>query len=110
VNALQSASSVVIQKSTREGFGLTVTEALWKGTPVVASSTGGIPLQIRDGENGFLVEAGDKKGFARRIAQLLRDPDLADEMGQKGRELVREKFLITRLVSDYLDLVNDLIK
>jgi len=110
VNALQSASSVVIQKSIREGFGLTVTEALWKGTPVVASSTGGIPLQIRDGDNGFLVEANDKKGFAQRIVQLLRDPDLADEMGRKGKELVREKFLITRLVSDYLDLVNDLIK
>lgn len=110
VNALQTASSVVIQKSTREGFGLTVSEALWKGTPVVVSNIGGIPLQIGDGENGFLVEANDKKGFAQRIVQLLKDPRLAEEMGKKGKEMVREKFLITRLVSDYLDLLNHLIK
>jgi trehalose synthase len=110
VNALQTASSVVIQKSAREGFGLTVSEALWKGTPVVVSNIGGIPLQIGDGENGFLVEANDKKGFAQRIVQLLKDPKLAEEMGKKGKEMVREKFLITRLVSDYLDLLNHLIK
>jgi trehalose synthase len=110
VNALQTASSVIIQKSTREGFGLTVSEALWKGTPVVASNTGGISLQISDGENGFLVEANDKKGFAQRIVQLLKDPRLAEEMGKKGKEMVRERFLITRLVSDYLDLLNHLIK
>ncbi len=110
VNALQTASSVIIQKSTREGFGLTVSEALWKGTPVVASNTGGISLQISDGENGFLVEANDKKGFAQRIVQLLKDPKLAEKMGKKGKEMVREKFLITRLVSDYLDLLNHLIK
>ncbi|MGB2979719.1 MAG: glycosyltransferase [Candidatus Zixiibacteriota bacterium] len=110
VNALQRVSAVIIQKSTREGFGLTVTEALWKGTPVVASDIGGIPLQISDGGNGFLVEANDKKGFAQRIVQLLKDPRLAEEMGKKGKEMVREKFLITRLVSDYLDLLNHLIK
>ncbi|MCK4428721.1 MAG: glycosyltransferase, partial [candidate division Zixibacteria bacterium] len=67
VNALQRVSAVIIQKSTREGFGLTVTEALWKGTPVVTSNIGGIPLQVNDGVNGFLVEVGDKKGFAERI-------------------------------------------
>jgi trehalose synthase len=110
VNALQRVSAVIIQKSTREGFGLTVTEALWKGTPVVSSNIGGIPLQIKDGENGFLVEVGDKQSFADRIAQLLKNPDQAEQMGKKGKEMVRKNFLITRLLADYLDLLNDLIK
>lgn len=110
VNALQRVSAVIIQKSTREGFGLTVTEALWKGTPVVSSNIGGIPLQIEDGENGFLVEVGDKQGFANRIVQLLKNPDQAEQIGKKGREMVRKNFLITRLLADYLDLLNDLIK
>ncbi|MCK4224631.1 MAG: glycosyltransferase [candidate division Zixibacteria bacterium] len=110
VNALQRVSAVIIQKSTREGFGLTVTEALWKGTPVVTSNIGGIPLQVTDGENGFLVEVGDKKGFAERIIQLLKNPDLTEEMGKKGKEIVRKNFLITRILSDYLDLLNDMIK
>lgn len=110
VNALQRVSAVIIQKSTKEGFGLTVTEALWKGTPVVSSNIGGIPLQVTDGENGFLVEVGDKKGFAERIIQLLKNPELAEEMGKKGKEIVRKNFLITRIISDYLDLLNDMIK
>jgi len=110
VNALQRVSAVIIQKSTKEGFGLTVTEALWKGTPVVSSNIGGIPLQVTDGENGFLVEVGDKKGFAERIVQLLKNPELAEEMGKKGKEMVRKNFLITRIISDYLDLLNDMIK
>jgi len=110
VNALQRISAVIIQKSTREGFGLTVTEALWKGTPVVSSNIGGIPLQVKDGENGFLVEVGDKKGFAERIIQLLKNPELAEEMGKKGKEIVRKNFLITRLLTDYLDLLNDIVK
>lgn len=110
VNALQRVSAVIIQKSTREGFGLTVTEALWKGTPVVTSNIGGIPIQIIDGENGFLVEARDKRGFAERIIQLLEKPDLAQEMGKKGKEIVRKNFLITRIISDYLDLLNDMAK
>ncbi len=110
VNALQRASAVIVQKSSREGFGLTVTEALWKGTPVVASNQGGIPLQVTDGENGFMVEFGDRKGFAERITQLLKNPELAREMGEKGREMVRRNFLITRLVSDYLDLLNEIVK
>ncbi|OYD13762.1 glycosyl transferase family 1 [candidate division WOR-3 bacterium JGI_Cruoil_03_44_89] len=110
VNALQRSSAVIIQKSIREGFGLTVTESLWKGRPVVASNVGGIPLQIKDGENGFLLEPNDTKGFANRMIEILQNPDTAEEMGRKGKEIVREKFLITRLLSDYLDLLNDVMK
>jgi trehalose synthase len=105
VNILQRISDVIIQKSTREGFGLTVTEALWKGTPVVASNIGGIPLQISDGENGFLCEPNDTKGFATKIIEILENPDLAKRIGEKGKETVKQKFLITRLLSDYLDLL-----
>ncbi|MFX0163279.1 MAG: glycosyltransferase [Candidatus Hodarchaeota archaeon] len=110
VNALQRSSQVIIQKSIREGFGLTVTEALWKGKPVVASNVGGLTLQIKDEENGFLLDPLDKKGFAERIIKILQDPDLAEEMGKKGKETVRKNFLITRLLSDYLDLLNDIIE
>lgn len=109
VNALQRSSDVIIQKSKREGFGLTVTEALWKGTPVVASGVGGICLQIIDGENGFLVEPNNNKGFADRIIHLLQQPELAEEMGKKGKEFVRKNFLITRLLLDYLVLLNDIV-
>ncbi len=110
VNALQRTSQVIIQKSIKEGFGLTVTEALWKGKPVVASNVGGITLQIKDGENGFLVAPYDVKGFAERIIKILQNPELAEEMGKKGKETVRENFLITRLLSDYLELLNDIAK
>jgi len=109
VNALQRKSAVVIQKSIREGFCLAVTEALWKGTPVVASNVGGIPLQIKDGENGFLVQPRDVKGFADRTIKLLQDPDLAKKMGEEATETVRKKFLITRLLIDYLDLLAEVI-
>ncbi|UCE18663.1 MAG: glycosyltransferase [Gemmatimonadota bacterium] len=110
VNALQRSSAVIIQKSLREGFGLTVTEALWKERPVVASNVGGISLQIKDGQGGFLVDPADTKGFADRIIELMRNPDLGKDMGKQGRETVRNNFLITRLVSDYLDLLNDILK
>jgi len=110
VNALQQSSAVIVQKSIREGFGLTITEALWKKKPVVASNIGGIPIQVKDGENGFLVEPDDTKGFADRIIQILQNPKLAEQMGKKGKEVVRKNFLITRLLSDYLDLFNDIIK
>ncbi|MEX2706711.1 MAG: glycosyltransferase, partial [Candidatus Freyrarchaeum guaymaensis] len=110
VNALQRVADVVIQKSKREGFGLSVAEALWKGTPVVGSNVGCIPLQIKDGENGYLVDPYDKKGFAERIIKLLKNPELAEEMGRKGRETIKKHFLITRLLLDYLVLLNDLIK
>ncbi|MBL7153795.1 MAG: glycosyltransferase [Phycisphaerae bacterium] len=109
VNSVQRFSSVIIQKSIREGFCLCVTEALWKGTPVVASNVGGIPYQIDDGRSGFLVEPQDNEGFAERIIDILQDPDKAKAMGEKAREKVRREFLITRLLSDYLDMLNSVI-
>jgi len=109
VNSIQRFSSVIIQKSTREGFCLAVTEALWKGTPVVASNVGGIPIQIEDGENGFLLEPKDTEGFADRIIHLLKNADEAKNMGLKGREKVMQKFLITRLLSDYLYMLNSIM-
>jgi trehalose synthase len=108
VNAVQRYSKVIIQKSTREGFCLAVTEALWKKTPVVASNIGGIPIQIKDGKNGFLLESKDTEGFADRIVHLLKNPKEAENLGQQGKELVRENFLITRLLSDYLCMLNSL--
>jgi trehalose synthase len=110
VNAIQRFSDVIIQKSTREGFCLAVTEALWKGTPVVASDVGGIPAQIKDGEGGFLLAPKDTEGFADRIVHLLKNPDEGKAMGQKAKEHVRKNFLITRLLSDYLYMLNSLIK
>ena len=109
VNSIQKFSDVVIQKSTKEGFCLSVTEALWKGTPVVASNVGGIPVQITDGENGFLLDPYDTEGFAERIVHLLKKPNVAKGMGEKAREIVREKFLITRLLSDYLYMLNAVV-
>ncbi len=110
VNAVQRFSDVIIQKSTKEGFCLCVTEALWKGTPVVASDVGGIPSQIEDAENGFLVAPKDTEGFADRIIHLLKNPDDGKAIGQKAKETVRQKFLITRLLSDYLYMLNSIIK
>ena len=107
VNSLQRSSAVVIQKSLREGFGLSVTEALWKVKPVVASNVGGIPIQIKDGRNGFLVEPHDAEKFAEKIIEILQEPELAKEMGENGKEMVKEKFLITRLISDHFDILND---
>ena len=109
VNALQRISSVVVQKSIREGFGLTVTEALWKGTPVVASRIGGIPNQITHEETGFLLEPLDYKGFAATIVTLLKNPALREEIGYKGREYVRKHFLITRHLLNYIELLGELL-
>jgi trehalose synthase len=106
VGAFQTASDVVIQKSTREGFGLVVTEALWKGKPVVGGNAGGIPLQIIDGETGFLVDSVEE--CAERTLYLLEHPDEAVEMGEAAREHVRENFLTTRHLSDYLSLFHDM--
>jgi trehalose synthase len=107
VNALQRASAVILQKSTREGFGLTVTEALWKERPVVASRIGGIPLQVQDGESGYLLAPRDLDGFASRILTILRDPRHAEELGRRGKRYVQDHFLITRLLDDYLTLLNE---
>lgn len=109
VNAIQSYSKVIIQKSIKEGFCLTVTEAIWKGTPVVASNVGGIPSQIEHGTSGYLIEPHDTEGFADRIVHLLNDPDEAAEIGRQAKERVRQNFLITRLLSDYLDMLNSIM-
>jgi len=109
VNSIQRFSNVIIQKSIREGFCLCVTEALWKGTPVVASNVGGIPYQIDDGQSGFLVEPQDNDGFAERIIHILRNPTEAKAVGEKAKEKVRREFLITRLLSDYLYMLNSIM-
>lgn len=109
INALQRISSVVVQKSLREGFGLTVSEAMWKGTPVVASAVGGIPLQVIDGETGFLVDPTDLDQTADRIVTLLEDPELAAAIAARGVEHVRENFLVTRLLGHYLQLLAELM-
>lgn len=106
VNAFQRVASVVIQKSLREGFGLVVAEALWKRIPVVGGAVGGIPLQIVDGETGFLVRSIDE--CADRCLRLLRDPGLRSRMGAAGHDRVREGFLITRDLRDHLRLFTDL--
>jgi len=106
VNGFQVASSVILQKSTREGFGLTVSEAMWKGKPVIGGRAGGIIEQIVDGETGFLITTATEA--AGKIVYLLKNPRKAKQMGEKGRERVREKFLITRLLHDHLKLYEEL--
>jgi trehalose synthase len=100
INALVRASTVVLQKSVREGFGLTVSEALWKKKPVIAGAVGGIKLQVIDGVTGFLVHSAE--GAANRIAQLLGDRRLRERLGENGYQHVRQNFLLTRHVKDYL--------
>ncbi|NIR52789.1 glycosyltransferase [candidate division KSB1 bacterium] len=104
VNTLQRRADVVLQKSIREGFGLTVTEAMWKGTPVIGGNVGGIRYQIQDGHNGFLVSSIEEA--AQRMVQLLKDDDLRSRMGQNARETVKQNFLMTRYLEQYLDLFN----
>lgn len=106
VGCFQAASDVLIQKSTREGFGLVVTEGLWKGKAVIGGNVGGIPLQVIDGKTGFLVESPQECG--ERTLELLQNPQLNQEMGAAGREHVRKNFLITRHLRDYLTLFSDL--
>ena len=102
VNALQRHAAVVMQKSLREGFGLTVTEAMWKGAAVIGGNAGGISYQIEDGVNGFLVSSIEET--AERIVRLIRDEKLRRDLGEAAREQVRQNFLMTRLLEDYLDL------
>jgi len=104
VNTLQTKAAVVLQKSIREGFGLTVTEAMWKGTPVIGGNVGGIRYQIRDGVNGFLVSSIEET--AHRIVQLVRNRKLREQMGRKARESVAKNFLLSRYLEQYLDLFN----
>jgi trehalose synthase len=103
VNALQRQAAVVLQKSIREGFGLTVAEAMWKETPVIGGNVGGIRYQIEDGVNGFLVSSTEEA--AHRIVQLIQDRELRKEMGRKAKESVRQRFLLTRYLEQYLDLL-----
>lgn len=103
INALQRAADIVIQKSLREGFGLTVTEGLWKGKPVIGGDTGGIRLQVIDHHTGFLVNSPE--GAALRIRYLLQHRGKLQEMGEKGRQLVRDNFLLTRHLREYLTLM-----
>jgi trehalose synthase len=106
VNAFQSQSDICLQKSIREGFGLTVTEALWKGRPTVAGNVGGIPLQIEDGVGGFLVDSPAQ--CAERCLEILEDPELGKKLGRRGKEHAREHFLTPRLLRDWLKLFGDL--
>ena len=106
VNAFQRLSAVAIQKSIREGFGLVVSEALWKETPVVAGKTGGIPLQMADGSGGLLV--GDVDECARALVTLLKDRDRARALARAGRERVREQFLLPRMLLNELELMREL--
>lgn len=104
VNTLQRRAAVILQKSLREGFGLTVAEAMWKGTAVIGGNVGGIRYQINDGVNGFLVSSIEET--AARIVQLVKDRKLREEMGRKARATVAERFLLTRYIEQYLDLFN----
>jgi len=103
-NALQRHASVVVQKSLQEGFGLTVTEAMWKGAAVVGSDVGGIRHQIEDGDSGFLVNGVEET--AKRIVQLIQDPSLGSRLGEQARQVVTQRFLMTRLMEDWLDLIS----
>jgi trehalose synthase len=103
INALARGSTVIMQKSIKEGFGLTVTEAMWKKKPVIGGAVGGIKLQVINGMTGFLVYSPE--GAANRTMQLLADPDLCERMGENGYQLVKENFLVTRHVKDYILVV-----
>ena len=105
VNAFQSQADVVIQKSTREGFGLTVSEALWKARPFIGGDVGGIPLQVDDGRTGFLVSSA--ADCADRCLRILRDPDLGKALGRSGKEHVRKHFLTPRLLRDWLKIFSE---
>jgi len=107
VNAFQRLSDVVIQKSLREGFGLVVSDTLWKRTPIVAGRARGIPFQVRGGVGGFLVDSVEE--CAEKTLWALQHPEEAEEYGVKGHELVRERFLLTRLIADELRLYGSLL-
>jgi trehalose synthase len=105
VNAFQSQAEVVLQKSIREGFGLTVTEALWKARPFIGGDVGGIPLQVQDGTTGFLVETPEE--CAQRSLEILCEPELGKRLGRAGKEHVRKNFLSPRLLRDWLRIFSE---
>jgi trehalose synthase len=105
VNALQRRADVVAQKSLAEGFGLTVSEAMWKGRPVVASAVGGIQDQIEDGRTGVLVAADDLRAFGERVSALIEDPHAAERIGEAAQRRVRDRFLGPRHLGQYVDLL-----
>jgi trehalose synthase len=105
VNAFQSQADVMVQKSIREGFGLTVAEALWKARPFIGGDVGGIPLQVQDGETGFLVHSPEE--CAERAVRILREPDLGKQLGRTGKEHVRRNFLTPRLLRDWLRIFKE---
>jgi trehalose synthase len=107
VNAFQSLADVVLQKSTREGFGLTVSEALWKGRPFVGGNVGGIPLQVQNGVTGYLVDSVDE--CASRILEIIGDPALGRSLGLRGKEHVRANFLTPRYLRDYLKIFHEVL-
>jgi trehalose synthase len=106
VNAFQRDSDVVIQKSIREGFGLTVSEAMWKEKPVIAGNAGGLRLQVEEGKTGYLVDSVEQ--CAERLLELLQNPGLRDKMGAAGKARVRDRFLTVREVTEYLELLSQL--
>ncbi|MDD3480936.1 MAG: glycosyltransferase [Patescibacteria group bacterium] len=107
VNALQAESDIVVQNSAKEGFGLTVAEALYKKTPVVATRVGGIPLQVEHGKNGYLVRPNETKKLAKYLVKLGESEELRKKMGQNGKEHVVKNFLITRLMLDWMEIFVD---
>jgi trehalose synthase len=107
VNAFQSLADVVLQKSTREGFGLTVSEALWKGRPFIGGNVGGIPLQVQDGVTGYLVDTVED--CAARILDIIGDPGLGRSLGLRGKEHVRANFLTPRYLRDYLKIFHEVL-
>ncbi|MDP1629628.1 MAG: glycosyltransferase [bacterium] len=107
VNAVQSGSDIILQKSIREGFGLTVTEAMWRGKPVIGGDAAGIKCQIDDQKNGFIVKAGGEA--AEIIIDLLKHPEKARKIGLRARRTVKNKFLITRLAKDHLELYREVL-
>jgi trehalose synthase len=106
VNAFQSQADVLVQKSTREGFGLTVSEALWKARPFIGGDVGGIPLQVQDGRTGYLVRTPDE--CADRATRILKEPEHGRQLGRAGKEHVRKHFLTPRLLRDWLRIFEGL--
>jgi len=104
VNALQRAARVIMQPSTKEGFGLVITEALWKGKPVIGADAGAIPLQLRDGDTGYFYQTSRKT--AKKIIYLLEKPKTAEAMGKRGRDYVGQRFLLPDRIADYLMAIN----